>query len=79
MAPVDTCRWGDFPVGAPIVWPSDTLPSGFALMTGQTFNLASYPQLAVAYPSGIIPDMRGQTVKGKPAAGAPCFRLNRTG
>lgn len=60
---------GDFPVGAPIAWPSDTVPTGYALMNGQTFNTATYPLLAAAYPSGVIPDMRGQTVKGKPASG----------
>ncbi|MDZ8409958.1 hypothetical protein SNC54_01405, partial [Escherichia coli] len=26
-----------YPVGAPIPWPSDTVPSGYALMQGQTF------------------------------------------
>ncbi|HGD9231837.1 TPA: phage tail protein, partial [Escherichia coli] len=55
-----------YPVGAPIPWPSDTVPSGYALMQGQTFNKSAYPKLAVAYPSGVIPDMRGWTIKGKP-------------
>ncbi|WP_409518207.1 tail fiber protein, partial [Escherichia coli] len=27
-----------YPVGAPIPWPSDTVPSGYALMQGQTFD-----------------------------------------
>jgi hypothetical protein len=36
-------------------------------MQGQTFNKDVYPLLGVVYPSGVIPDMRGQTVKGKPA------------
>ncbi|ENC8616260.1 phage tail protein, partial [Escherichia coli] len=55
-----------YPVGAPIPWPSDTVPSGYALMQGQTFDKSAYPKLAVAYPSGVIPDMRGWTIKGKP-------------
>lgn len=55
-----------FPVGAPVPWPSDTTPVGYALMQGQTFSKSAYPLLAVAYPSGVIPDMRGQTIKGKP-------------
>ncbi|HCB7784966.1 TPA: phage tail protein, partial [Escherichia coli] len=55
-----------YPVGAPIPWPSDTVPSGYALMQGQTFDKSAYPKLAVAYPSGMIPDMRGWTIKGKP-------------
>ncbi|EFK4434722.1 phage tail protein, partial [Escherichia coli] len=54
-----------YPVGAPIPWPSDTVPSGYALMQGQTFDKSAYPKLAVAYPSGVIPDMRGWTIKGK--------------
>ncbi|EIJ7303849.1 phage tail protein, partial [Escherichia coli] len=52
-----------YPVGAPIPWPSDTVPSGYALMQGQTFDKSAYPKLAVAYPSGVIPDMRGWTIK----------------
>ncbi|EID3277768.1 tail fiber protein, partial [Escherichia coli] len=47
-----------YPVGAPIPWPSDTVPSGYALMQGQTFDKSAYPKLAAAYPSGVIPDMR---------------------
>uniref|UniRef100_UPI0022E7F86A phage tail protein n=1 Tax=Escherichia coli TaxID=562 RepID=UPI0022E7F86A len=46
---------------------SDTVPSGYALMQGQTFDKSAYPKLAAAYPSGVIPDMRGWTIKGKPA------------
>ncbi|MEN4874572.1 tail fiber protein, partial [Kosakonia cowanii] len=57
------------PVGTPIPWPSDTIPAGYALMAGQAFNKTAYPFLAAAYPSGVIPDMRGWTVKGKPAGG----------
>ncbi|CAM7143014.1 hypothetical protein KU15F65_39740 [Escherichia coli] len=57
-----------YPVGAPIPWPSDTVPSGYALMQGQTFDKSAYPKLAAAYPSGVIPDMRGWTIKGKPTS-----------
>lgn len=35
-------------------------------MQGQPFDKSVYPLLAIAYPSGVIPDMRGQTIKGKP-------------
>lgn len=58
-----------YPVGSPIPWPSDTIPAGYARMQGLNFNKSSYPLLAIAYPSGIIPDMRGQTIKGKPDSG----------
>ncbi|EDT8749056.1 tail fiber protein [Salmonella enterica subsp. enterica] len=57
------------PVGSAIAWPSDTIPAGYALMQGQSFDKSAYPLLAIAYPSGIIPDMRGWTIKGKPASG----------
>ncbi|MCR3717555.1 tail fiber protein [Citrobacter freundii] len=55
-----------YPVGSPIPWPLDTPPANHALMQGQAFNKSAYPLLAVAYPSGVIPDMRSQTIKGKP-------------
>lgn len=61
--------YNNCPVGTPIPWPSDNIPEGYALMAGQSFNKAVYPFLAAAYPSGVIPDMRGWTVKGKPAGG----------
>lgn len=57
------------PVGAPIAWPSDNIPAGYALMQGQAFDTSAYPLLARAYPSGIIPDMREWMIKGKPASG----------
>ncbi|EJG7679893.1 tail fiber protein [Salmonella enterica] len=58
-----------YPVGAPIPWPSDNIPAGYAIMQGQTFDKSAYPLLAIAYPSGVIPDMRGWTIKGKPISG----------
>ncbi|ECC3382844.1 tail fiber protein [Salmonella enterica subsp. enterica] len=59
------------PVGEPIAWPSDVLPDdSYAFMLGQSFDKSAYPLLARAYPSGIIPDMRGWTIKGKPAGRA---------
>ncbi|MWU81926.1 phage tail protein, partial [Escherichia coli] len=61
--------YNNYPVGAPIPWPSDTVPAGYAIMAGQAFDKAAYPLLAVAYPSGVIPDMRSWTIKGKPASG----------
>ncbi|PCQ45286.1 phage tail-collar fiber domain-containing protein [Citrobacter freundii] len=55
-----------YPVGAPIPWPSDIPPVNHALMQGQSFDKSAYPLLALAYPTGVIPDMRGQTIKGNP-------------
>ncbi|TJN20316.1 phage tail protein, partial [Escherichia coli] len=68
-----------YPPGAPIPWPSDTVPSGYALMQGQTFDKSTYPKLAVAYPSGVIPDMRGWTIKGKPASGRAVLSQEQDG
>ncbi|EEP6114106.1 tail fiber protein [Salmonella enterica] len=57
-----------YPVGAPIPWPSDVLPTAYgslyAFMQGQAFDKARYPKLALAYPSGIIPDLRRLVIKG---------------
>lgn len=65
--------WGEWvevgvslPVGIPFPWPSDAVPAGWAIMQGQAFDKAHCPQLAKAYPSGVLPDMRGQTIKGNP-------------
>ncbi|UAT41327.1 phage tail protein [Escherichia fergusonii] len=68
-----------FPVGAAIPWPSDSVPTGYAIMQGQTFDKAAYPLLAAAYPSGVIPDMRGWTIKGKPASGRAVLSQEQDG
>lgn len=48
-------------------------------MQGQTFDKAAYPKLAIAYPSGVIPDMRGWTIKGKPASGRAVLSQEQDG
>ncbi|MEN3259868.1 phage tail protein [Sodalis endosymbiont of Spalangia cameroni] len=67
------------PVGTPIAWPSDTIPAGYALMEGQTFDKSQYPKLAMAYPSGIIPDMCGWMIKGKPKSGRSILSQEQDG
>ncbi|MFW0766682.1 phage tail protein [Trabulsiella odontotermitis] len=69
-------NFDNYPVGAPIPWPSDVLPTketaggeSYTFMQGQSFDPDVYPILGAVYPNGIIPDMRGQTVKGKPSSG----------
>ncbi|HIA8336659.1 TPA: phage tail protein [Klebsiella pneumoniae] len=57
------------PPGIPLAWPGATAPTGFILMLGQSFNKTTYPRLATAYPSGVLPDMRGQTIKFLPVSG----------
>nr|WP_028985684.1 phage tail protein [Escherichia coli] len=67
------------PAGIPFPWPSDTPPDGYAIMVGQTFDKAQYPLLAKAYPNGRIPDMRGWTIKGKPASGRAVLSQEQDG
>ncbi|EPN9631497.1 hypothetical protein ACT48S_003190 [Cronobacter sakazakii] len=58
------------PIGTRMDWPLATLPDNPALgikflrLTGASFDKALYPKLAERYPSGILPDMRGDTVRG---------------
>ena len=70
-----------YPPGAPIPWPSDTVPSGYALMQGQTFDKSAYPKLAAAYPSGVI-CVAGRLRASPPVVVPYCLRsrtaLNRT-
>ncbi|GKX58335.1 prophage tail fiber N-terminal domain-containing protein [Leminorella grimontii] len=67
------------PVGAPIPWPSDVIPDGFMLMAGQAFDKTACPKLAIVYPSGVLPDLRGWTIKGKPAAGRDILSQEQDG
>ena len=53
------------PVGVPLPWPTDTAPSGFAIMKGQSFNVKTYPETAKAFPKGVLDDMRGLAIVGK--------------
>lgn len=66
-------------VGQPIPWPSDVVPDGYAVMQGQPFDKAQYPKLAMAYSNGVIPDMRGWTIKGKPASGRAVLSQEQDG
>ena len=52
------------PVGVPVPWPSAIPPAGFLKCNGAPFSLAQYPKLAVAYPSGTLPDLRGVFIRG---------------
>lgn len=68
-----------YPVGAPIPWPSDIVPPGYAAMVGQTFDKTLYPKLAFAYRDGVIKDMRDYVVKGKPATGRDVLSIELDG
>lgn len=54
----------DCRVGIPLPWPQTTAPTGYLICNGQTFNKATYPLLALAYPSGVLPDLRGEFIRG---------------
>ncbi|EFB7180085.1 TPA: phage tail protein [Escherichia coli] len=53
-----------FPVGFPLPWPQETPPGGWLKCNGATFDKVKYPKLATAYPSGILPDLRGEFLRG---------------
>ena len=63
-----SCKGGiwspEMPVGIPQPWPSATIPAGWLECNGQAFNKSQYPLLAKAYPSGVLPDLRGQFIRG---------------
>lgn len=52
------------PVGIPMPWPTVTPPAGWLSCNGWKFDKNKYPKLAQAYPSGYLPDMRANTIRG---------------
>ncbi|HGR4956342.1 TPA: phage tail protein [Klebsiella aerogenes] len=74
----DTTAWVEFrqdgsfvingtdvsPVGIPQPWPLATAPLGWLICNGAAFDKAMYPYLAAAYPSGKLPDLRGEFIRG---------------
>lgn len=57
-------RSQDLPVGIPLPWSTATAPDGWLKCNGATFDKAKYPSLAIAYPSGKLPDLRGEFIRG---------------
>lgn len=55
---------GFFPVGSPVAWPQATVPGGWFKCNGAAFDKAKYPKLALAYPTGVLPDLRGEFIRG---------------
>lgn len=53
-----------FLVGELIFWPQSTPPVGYLVCNGQSFNKTTYPLLAKAYPTGVLPDLRGEFIRG---------------
>lgn len=52
------------PVGIPFPWFTNTFPNGTLECNGQSFNTSTFPELAKVYPSGVLPDLRGVTLRG---------------
>ncbi|MFE8103564.1 tail fiber protein [Brenneria goodwinii] len=62
--------------GIPLPWPLATAPAGWLKCNGQAFNKTTYPKLAAAYPSGKLPDLRGEFIRGwDDARGADSSRV----
>ncbi|MFJ5317220.1 phage tail protein [Pectobacterium versatile] len=51
-------------VGMPQPWPLTTIPSGWLPCAGQSFDTSAYPILTTRYPSGVLPDLRGEFIRG---------------
>ncbi|MEN7312587.1 phage tail protein [Escherichia coli] len=51
------------PVGAPVPWPSETPPTGWLKCNGAVFSAEEYPELAKAYPTNKLPDLRGEFIR----------------
>ena len=54
----------DLFIGIPIPYPLSIVPTGCLAMNGQRFDKARYPKLGQKYPSGQLPDLRGEFVRG---------------
>jgi len=52
------------PVGTPVPWPASAPPAGWLKCNGATFTAAQYPKLALAYPGLVLPDLRGEFIRG---------------
>ncbi|EGN1097244.1 TPA: integrase [Escherichia coli] len=52
------------PVGVPVPWPSTTPPTGWLKCNGAAFSAEAYPELAKAYPTNKLPDLRGEFIRG---------------
>ena len=54
----------DYFAGIPLPWPVNWVPDGFLVMNGAAFDKRRYPRLAQLYPSGHLPDLRGEFIRG---------------
>ncbi|CAQ83750.1 MULTISPECIES: tail fiber protein [Photorhabdus] len=54
----------NIPVGVPIPWPTAIPPTGWLQCNGAAFDKSKFPQLVAAYSSGVLPDLRGEFIRG---------------
>ncbi|EPS4424781.1 phage tail protein [Escherichia coli] len=52
------------PVGVPVPWPLATPQAGWLKCNGAAFSSEMYPNLAKAYPTNKLPDLRGEFIRG---------------
>lgn len=52
------------PVGVPVPWPLETPPAGWMKCNGAPFSAEEYPELAKAYPTNKLPDLRAEFIRG---------------
>ncbi|HAY5074239.1 TPA: integrase [Escherichia coli] len=52
------------PVGVPVPWPLATPPTGWLKCNGAPFAAKNYPKLALVYPGLVLPDLRGEFIRG---------------
>nr|WBW56542.1 hypothetical protein PKDMPDAK_00046 [Escherichia coli] len=48
----------------PVPWPLETPPTGWLKCNGAAFSSEKYPNLAKAYPTNKLPDLRGEFIRG---------------
>lgn len=52
------------PAWMPIACPMADAPAGYLKCNGAAFDKELYPELAMGYPSGKLPDLRGEFIRG---------------
>lgn len=52
------------PIGVPIPYPLATPPKNFLKANGSAFDQVAFPKLLSYYPSGYLPDLRGEFIRG---------------
>nr|WP_110882775.1 phage tail protein [Photorhabdus australis] len=51
-------------MGIPLPWPTNIPSNGWVKCNGAISDKSLYPKLAEVYPSGRLPDLRGEFIRG---------------